>query len=67
MKSDELKTAINKLAFSLGFELCRITRPKIDTKHIDALDQWVQQGMQGEMAWMAEEGRLGRRKDPAYM
>jgi len=67
VQADELKTTINKLASSLGFELCRITRPTIAAKHTDALDEWVQQGMQGDMAWMAEEDRLGRRKDPAGM
>ncbi|TLS68007.1 tRNA epoxyqueuosine(34) reductase QueG [Mariprofundus erugo] len=58
---------IRAKAVEHGFALCRITRPVIESRHTDALQHWLEQGMQGEMAWMAEEVRLQRRMDPASM
>ena len=67
MQADELKQAVRALASGQGFELCRITQPEIHPKHLAALDSWVEQGMQGDMAWMADEERLARRRNPAGM
>lgn len=67
MQPDVLKRAIIDLAAQQGFELCRITRPGIGHKHGKALDRWLEQGMHGDMTWMAEKERLSRRKNPAGM
>jgi len=67
LKSDELKTQIRLKAQEYGFDLCRVTRPQVDAVHADALQSWVDEDMQGDMAWMGEETRLQRRKEPQSM
>jgi len=67
LKSDELKSQIRTKALEHGFELCRVTRPQVGAVHTDALQSWVDADMQGEMAWMGEENRLKRRKEPESM
>ena len=62
-----LKEEIRALACVHGFDLCRFTRPTIASKFSDNLDKWLAQGFQAGMAWMAEEGRVARRKHPASM
>lgn len=67
MNSDQLKALIHLKASMYGFKLCRVTRPHISTQHEDALQDWVDTGMQGDMGWMAEDVRLQRRKSPESM
>ncbi len=50
-----------------GFELCRFTRPEISEGHRMRYRYWVREGMHGQMAWMAEEGRMERRQYPDRM
>jgi len=56
-----------QLAAKHGFDLCRIARPEIGQRHTEGLQRWVDNGMQGGMAWMGEESRMQRRKHPQSM
>lgn len=67
MECDGLKAAIREMAGRHGFDLCRVTRPKVSAVHADALKRWVDADMQGEMAWMGEETRMQRRMAPESM
>jgi len=50
-----------------GFDLCHFTRPEIPASHSLTYQKWVQAGMHGDMAYMAEETRMGRRIHPETM
>ncbi|MDX8390262.1 MAG: tRNA epoxyqueuosine(34) reductase QueG [Mariprofundaceae bacterium] len=50
-----------------GFDLCRFSRLKITDKHASSLQSWVDEGMHGDMDYMAEPVRLERRKHPETM
>ncbi|MDX8389530.1 MAG: tRNA epoxyqueuosine(34) reductase QueG [Mariprofundaceae bacterium] len=50
-----------------GFDICRFSHPKISSKHRQALQNWLDAGMHGDMDWMAEETRLARRMKPESM
>ena len=50
-----------------GFDLCRFARPEIQASHASAFEQWVEAGMHGDMAYMAEETRMRRRIHPETM
>lgn len=63
----EMTGLVRAKAIEHGFSLCRITRPAIRPAHVAALHSWLEKGMQGEMAWMAEPVRLQRRMDPVSM
>jgi len=67
MDAAGMKSLICARADALGFVACRVTRPRVDRMHTEALQQWVAADMQGEMAWMAEEGRMQRRRQPESM
>ncbi len=58
---------IREKALAHGFEMCRIARAGVSEEHRSALSDWVQNGMHGDMAWMAEKERLARRKSPESM
>ena len=62
-----LKARIRGLASRHGFDLCAFTRPAIASKFADNLDDWLARGFQADMAWMAEESRVTRRKHPEIM
>ena len=62
-----VKSEIRARAEALGFVACRVTRPKLEQKHAEALLQWTAAGMHGQMRWMAEEGRMQRRIEPQSM
>ncbi|MFQ5518626.1 MAG: tRNA epoxyqueuosine(34) reductase QueG [Mariprofundus sp.] len=62
-----MKAKVQQMARECGFDLCRVTRPEIGRLHADALQLWVNAGMQADMGWMAEETRLMRRKAPESM
>ncbi len=64
---ENLSATIRNMAQAHGFALCRITRPEIADKHRKSLDDWVKNGMHGDMAWMAEDERMSRRKLPENM
>jgi len=63
----DLRQTIRTMAKQHGFDLCHITRPEIERKHLDTYADWLSAGMQGDMAWMAEQTRMARRRDPASM
>lgn len=65
--SEELKDKVYELAAGQGFDLCRVARPQVRKRHLAGLEQWIGQGMQGDMAWMAEQERLARRRNPSGM
>jgi len=67
MVSNGLKERIRAKAKECGFVLCHVTRPEVGGQHADALQRWTDAGMQGDMAWMAEEMRMQRRKSPETM
>lgn len=67
MANSEIKDAIRALAAAQGFVLCRITRAGFPDKHRHGLEYWLSQSMHGEMDYMAEEGRVMRRKSPESM
>jgi epoxyqueuosine reductase len=62
-----LADSIRNMVFEHGFERCHFTQPELNDTHCSALDDWLAKGMQGDMAWMAEENRLRQRKHPASM
>jgi len=64
---DGMADSIRKMALKHGFERCCFSSPKFDKAHPAALDSWLSQGMHGDMAWMAEESRVARRKAPESM
>jgi len=65
--SQSQKLQIQQLAQSHGFALCAFTKPQIKNVDQAALDSWIDAKMFGEMAYMAEEERTFRRKNPADM
>jgi len=67
MSKDGLKAVIRERAQAFGFSLCHVSCPKVGEPHVDALQQWVDAGLHGDMAWMAEAVRLERRKSPQSM
>ena len=62
-----MKQRIQACAQSHGFVRCQVTRPVLGAEHAEALRCWVDAGMQGEMAWMAEAVRMQRRLSPQSM
>jgi len=67
MRNQEVKATIRAKAVQHGFALCCVTRPQAGRMHADALQGWVDAGMQGDMGWMAEKSRLQRRMNPSSM
>jgi len=63
----DLRQGIRDMAGKHGFDLCRYTCPEVPATHTSAFEQWVQAGMYGDMAWMAEETRMRRRMHPETM
>ncbi|MDQ6968475.1 MAG: tRNA epoxyqueuosine(34) reductase QueG [Mariprofundaceae bacterium] len=66
-KKSDLCESVRNCAYQHGFDLCHFSRPKITSKDCKALDHWLASNMHADMAWMAEENRLERRKDPSSM
>ncbi len=64
---NNLCESIRHCAYQHGFDLCHFSRPEISGKDRKALDNWVGSNMHADMAWMAEESRLERRKEPNSM
>jgi len=62
-----MKAHIRALARAHGFDLCRFTTPRLPARHADAFVHWVDAGMQGGMAYMAEASRVWRRLHPESM
>ncbi|MDX8395420.1 MAG: tRNA epoxyqueuosine(34) reductase QueG, partial [Mariprofundaceae bacterium] len=67
MESDQIKALVSAKAIEHGFELCRFSPLVITDKHRSALQQWIDDGMHGDMDYMAESVRLERRKHPETM
>ncbi len=55
-------TTIRRKAQELGFNLCGVT-PAEPSPTLAAYLRWIQQGMQGEMRYMARADRVRRRQD----
>jgi len=66
-KANDVRESIRDCAYQHGFDLCCFSRPQIANQDRKALDTWVESNMYADMAWMAEESRLERRKDPSSM
>ncbi|MDX8392362.1 MAG: tRNA epoxyqueuosine(34) reductase QueG [Mariprofundaceae bacterium] len=64
---ENLTESIREKALENGFEMCRISRADVAELHRKGLSDWVQSGMHGDMAWMAEKERVARRKNPESM
>lgn len=67
MQTAEMKQTIVAMARTHGFDLCHFTRPAFPDKHREGLDHWIAASMQGQMDYMAEEGRCIRRKQPEVL
>jgi len=65
--AEGLRESIRECAYQHGFDLCHFSQPKIANQDSKALDDWVESNMHADMAWMAEESRLERRKEPSSM
>lgn len=63
MRPDELAAALKTQARQMGFTLAGITTPD-PPPHFDTYRHWVEAGLHGEMAYLAEERALARRADP---
>jgi len=61
------KDAIRKIALNHGFNLCHFTRPMVGRMHLDGYTEWLDAEMYADMAYMAEETRVERRKSPESM
>jgi len=66
-KHVDLRSDIRKKAKAHGFDVCHFTRPTIKQRDKTALDAWLKDGYQADMAWMKESIRLERRKHPESM
>ncbi len=62
-----IKEQVKQLAQQHGFALCTFARPDILPRDSHALDTWIEAGMYGDMAYMAEDVRTFRRKNPVHM
>jgi len=67
MLVDDIKQMIQFKALEHGFDLCRITSPKLESRHVQGLERWIEADMQADMGWMSEEIRMQRRKQPESM
>jgi len=56
-------TEVKRKARELGFNLCGLT-PAAPSPTLAAYLRWIQQGMQGDMRYMARADRVRRRQDP---
>jgi len=63
----DIRVNIRQKAKEYGFDGCHFTRPIIQQRDQTALDDWLNHGYQADMAWMGEETRLARRKNPKSM
>jgi len=66
-ETKDLRKSIRACAYQHGFDLCHFSHPEIRSQDSKALDCWVGSNMHADMAWMAEESRLERRKEPMSM
>jgi epoxyqueuosine reductase len=57
-----LKSNVQYIAEQLGFGDCRVAKVHGEAPHAEAYRQWVDDGLYGEMAWMARN--IDRRCDP---
>ena len=58
----ELKTIIRDRALDLGFDVVKFTTAEPDPLNAEALNEFLSQGRQGEMAWL--NNIKGRRSNP---
>ena len=65
--SQTIKQKIRQLAQQHGFELCAFAKPTVREQDKQAYQQWLHDGMYGDMGYMAEEERVQRRQQPQTM
>ena len=58
----ELKTIIRNRALEVGFDVVRFTTADPDPSNAKALNEFISQGRQGDMAWL--NNKDGRRGNP---
>ena len=58
-----LTREIKKEAHRMGFSLAGVTSPD-PPDHLDFYQNWIENGYQGTMGWMATDRALERRSDP---
>ena len=63
MKLEAVKSRIKSRAAELGFALCGVTTPD-PPLHLAEYEQWLADGLHGEMAYLATERARRRRADP---
>jgi epoxyqueuosine reductase len=63
ISSSELTQSIREEADRLGFHLVGITTPD-PPPHLDAFEQWLDEGRHGQMEWMASNRARQRRANP---
>jgi len=59
----DITRAVKDEASRLGFDLVGVTTPD-PPAHFDVFERWLRRGSHGEMAYLATERSLERRKDP---
>jgi epoxyqueuosine reductase len=52
MRNDEIKSAIEKYAKDLGFDLVGFSGAKLPGKYFNSYRKWLKDGMNAEMGWM---------------
>ena len=66
MSPQELTDLIRARAREMGFDAVGFT-PAGASAHGEAFEQWVAEGMHGEMGYLAREDAVARRKDPGVL
>jgi len=66
MSPQELTELIRARAREMGFDAVGFT-PAGASAHGEAFEQWVAEGMHGEMGYLAREDAVARRKDPGVL
>ncbi|WP_085582453.1 tRNA epoxyqueuosine(34) reductase QueG [Thalassospira mesophila] len=59
--------ALQAKAREIGFDVCGVAKPEIDSRNQQRLDEFVAGEEFGSMAWMADPERLPRRRDPKVL
>lgn len=47
-----MRDKITKFAKEIGFDLVGFSQAKIEKKYLEAFDQWLKKGHQGDMSYM---------------
>jgi len=63
--SDDLKEAIRSSALTMGFDLCGVTGPGIESRYRSIYLDWLAKGYNGSMDYLARN--VGKRLDPTKL